>query len=273
WQSVQSRPFPTSHGPFNLTRKAPRIGQQPSQSATAPCASESDKAKSKPGHARSFFHVSYLDLRRQQNTAFADQKATEATQASLLEHAKAETLFKQALNLVPDHVPSLLGYGKLLIKMGRLQHAQRCLDDILEVEPNHRIALQYKKVIERTFKQQQQQRLGNASADGGSLLSTGKKRKDLQMRESSAFQDALLERNLAMEGATENDGQGTTERTMSDDSDSYGSEEEDRRRRKRRRHKKDRKRKKKKEKKRRKKDRRRRYDSASSASSRSASAS
>jgi tetratricopeptide (TPR) repeat protein len=246
-----------------------------SQSAATP--------DTQPAPSASFLPVSYLELRRQQNVAFADKKAVEAADAGLLDHAQAETLYRQALDLVPDHVPSLLGYAKLLYKTGRLRQAQRTLGDVLELEPDNTTALQYNTSLERTFRQQENQaRLGGRGASAvaaGSLLSSGKKRKDLQMRESSAFQDALLERNLAMDGAMdglgdfveEGDGGAQPKRDKHNDSDSCDSDKEDQLRRKRHRHKKDQKRKKKK--KRHKKERRRRHNSTLSPSSKASSAS
>ena len=257
-----------SHIPWTVELDEGNSGSMPASNTGTPSQSVPE-VDSKLAPAASSLPISYLELRRQQNIAFADKKAAEATEAGLLQHAQAEALFKQALNLVADHVPSLVGYGKLLIKMGRLKQAQRYLEEALEVEPNHKTALLYKKSIEQTFRQKPRNSL---TSNDGSLLSSGKKRRDLQMRESSAFQDALLERNLAMEGgaAVENDGHVVTETgNRDDDSDSYDSDEEDRRRRKRRRHKKDRKRKKKKKKRKHK----RRYDSSSSESEGSASAS
>lgn len=265
-----------SHVPWTVQLDEENSTCDTAAATTAPPSSAESRtapfADSKPAPTKtSFLPVFYLELRRQQNIAFADTKASEA---SLLQHDQAETLFKQAMDLVPDHVPSLLGYGKLLYKKGRLLQAQRMLQDVLEVEPDNTTALQCQKSIEQTIQQrqlqQQQQFERNDNPAVGSTLTSGKKRKELQMRKSSAFQDALLERNLARHDTTANDGHvvdNEKDREV-DNSDSYDSDEDDRRRRRRRQHKKDRKRKKKK--KRRKEERRKRYDSSSSGSSISA---
>lgn len=147
----------------------------------------------------SFLPVSYLDLRRQQNVAFADQKCQEAISCSLSDRKKALSLFQQALELVPDHVDTLLGYGKMLFQMGRLEPARRAFDDILQVDPNHESAQRYLKSLEQTQRHhRQKQQLQLEQPNAAALLSSTKKNKVLTVRDSSAFQDALLERNLAM---------------------------------------------------------------------------
>jgi tetratricopeptide (TPR) repeat protein len=214
--------------------------------------------------ASSSLPSSYLDLRRQQNVAFADLKCQQANQASLtMEQTTAvQSLFEQALDLVPDHVDSLLGYGKLLFKTGHLVDAQDKFRDVLEIDPNNLLAIQYLKSLELT------QHLQHSKANTVGLLSR-KHGKTLTMRESSAFHDALLERRLALE--VHNDGEPNNNNNNDDatynddddddDADSRNSHKKDKKERdkKRKRKKKD-----KKKKYKRRSRHRRRYDSDSS---------
>lgn len=148
----------------------------------------------------SFLPYSYLDLRRQQNVAFADQKCRQAISAQRrrLDHPTeaACSLFRQALELVPDHVDALLGLGKLLFQSGQLAEARRAFEDILDhVDSEHEVALRYLHSVNQTILQRQPQQPPKTPA----LFSSKQGKGLLTTRDSSAFQDALLERNLALE--------------------------------------------------------------------------
>jgi hypothetical protein len=220
-----------------------------------------------------FLPVSYLDLRRQQNIAFADEKYKEASTLSSLEITKAQTLYKQALDLVPDHLDSLLGYGKILVRNTQFQKARRIFHDAVEVDPNNVVAKQYLSSIEKTLlsqltkndelRQQQQETNINQSL----LL---KKGKNLTTRESSAYQDALMERNLALLDDNPFDGENEEEVEVDSDEDDGRGQSRKRdidRYKKRKRRKRYKRRKENKNKKR----KRRRYDTSSSSSSSSSS--
>ncbi|KAG7370678.1 expressed tetratricopeptide repeat protein [Nitzschia inconspicua] len=209
-----------------------------------------------------FLPFSYLDLRRQQNVEFANQKCQEALEASLLDHSTAKSLFQQALELVPDHIDSLLGYGKLLVRIGHLEKATLAFRDVLEVDAANEIAHRYLKSLDETQKQERQKRQSNV------LVLSTKQVKALDMRDSSAFQDALLERSLAMDddnGKDAMDDEGRCDRDGHDDASTDKDERRSKRRHrdKKERHSKKRKRKKDKKKrsKREKRSRRRSYSS------------
>jgi tetratricopeptide (TPR) repeat protein len=213
-----------SHIPWKLHWKDHGISLSSSLSSTAATPATATTTVKQPRHdeSSSFFPSSYLDLRRQQNIAFADVKFQQATQASVLsttmtttmttekQTATAQSLFEQALELVPDHVDSILGYGKLLFRTGHLVDAQDKFREVLEIEPNNQSALQYLKCLERTQQLQQRQHLQqqnhHSKVNTFGILSSKGKGKILTMRESAAFHDALLERKLALEGTDDFDG-------------------------------------------------------------------
>jgi hypothetical protein len=235
-----------------------------------------------------FLPVSYLELRRQQNIAFADEKYKEATSllaasSSTLDFKRVETIFQQALELVPDHLDSLIGYGKLLVRSRTHWHkAQRIFQDAVDVDPNNVTAQQYLSSIDKTIlmenNQQQQQQRESIAVRPTLLL---KKGKSLTARDSSAYQDALTERNLTMEQEQQQD-RDQSNHPQEGEHDDDDDEEEDgrdrsrkrdrdryrkrRKRRKSRNHKRNRNGKRKKHK----HTRRRRYDSSSSSVSSSA---
>lgn len=144
---------------------------------------------------------SYLDLRRQQNVAFAQENCRQAIVAMKppsLDCRKAESLFQEALDLVPDHLDSLVGYGTLLLQNRQLAKAKPILQDALAVDPSNdqvRRLLASVQVQQQEQLEQTQQRQVAASRH----LLLGKKEKAVTARESSAYIDALLERSLALE--------------------------------------------------------------------------
>jgi tetratricopeptide (TPR) repeat protein len=182
---------------------------------------------------------------------------------------KAQTLYKQALDLVPDHLDSLLGYGKILVRSTQFQKARRIFHDAVEVDPNNVVAKQYLSSIEKTLSSQltknnelqQQQR--ETSINQSLLL---KKGRNLTARESSAYQDALMERNLTLLDDNPFDGENEEEGEVDSDEDDGRGRSRKRdidRNRKQKRRKRYKRRKEKKNKKR----KRRRCDTSSSSSS------
>jgi tetratricopeptide (TPR) repeat protein len=132
----------------------------------------------------SFPPFSYLDLRRQQNTAWATDRLTEGNAILFEDPRKAENLYKQGLDLVADHVELLVGYGKLLAQTKRRPLALAKFQRALEVDPD---CISAKENLERARQHE--------------ILLRQESRKVAApvLRESSAFQDVLLERSLAQE--------------------------------------------------------------------------
>lgn len=58
-------------------------------------------------------------------------------EASLGNLPEAETLFQQALEAQPDHIPSLQAYALLLMKKRHFAKAEKLLGQALEKDPNH----------------------------------------------------------------------------------------------------------------------------------------
>eukprot|EP00536_Pseudo-nitzschia_multiseries_P006994 jgi/Psemu1/16604/gm1.16604_g len=160
---------------------------------------------------------SYLDLRRTQNIAFADEKCREAN--NLLESAgndaKAKDSFTKALDLVPEHLDSLIGYAKLLIKTGKFSKAEGFLKSALRLDATNAEAQQCLAALQRKRQRSFQGGAGSSasySLVGGSndskprdsshhllLLNNNalnKSQKNLTARKSSAYKDALMERSL-----------------------------------------------------------------------------
>jgi tetratricopeptide (TPR) repeat protein len=136
----------------------------------------------------SFPLFSYLDLRRQQNTAWATDRLIEGNAILFEDPHKAENLYKQGLDLVPDHVELLVGYGKLLAQTKRRPLAIAKFQRALEVDPN---CISAKEHLERV---RQHEIL---------LRQDSRKVAAPVLRASSAFQDVLLERSLAQETPVE----------------------------------------------------------------------
>jgi hypothetical protein len=134
---------------------------------------------------KSFPLVSYLDLRRHQNVAWANDRLQEGNELVFCDPAKAERLFQQGLDLVPDHADLLVAYGTVLAQtIKRRPLAILKLNCALEIDPNHVGA---KEQLERVQLQHQ------------SLLRRRHERNNVVpvARESSVYQDVLMERSLA----------------------------------------------------------------------------
>lgn len=186
----------------------------------------------------SFPSYSYLDLRRRQNHSWASDRQKEGMELLFINPTKAESKFLEGLDLVPDHVDLLASYGKLLVSSNDFVSAEAKLKRALQVAPSHKVAkeeldrLEKRRSLIQGRMQQNQERLLN--------------RKIKVAKESSVYNDVLMERALAM-----GDGDAKEE-----DVEEYSREREKRSHR-------DRKHSKRKKKRR----RRRRYYSSSSATS------
>lgn len=137
----------------------------------------------------SFPTISYLDLRRQQNCAWADDRLSKGNEQFYLDPIKADTLYQEGLDLVHDHIELLVAQGKLwMLRRNRPQAAKTQLQQCLRMDPGHKAA---KELLDRLERQ-------DAARRGGAP-----KRLIPQTRESSsAFQNALMERNLAMDSTS-----------------------------------------------------------------------
>jgi hypothetical protein len=142
-----------------------------------------------------FPSYSYLDLRRQQNNSWASERHKEGMQQFFINPTKAETKFLEGLDLVPDHVDLLADYGKLLISNNDFVAAEAKLKRALDLDPNHKLAKDQLDRLEQRQRRTQQHQ--------GRLLN----RKIKVARESSAYNDVLMERALAMEDNPEEDGE------------------------------------------------------------------
>jgi hypothetical protein len=140
---------------------------------------------------------------------------TTATATTTMESiSKVDSIYQEVLDLVPDHLESLLSYGKFLFEY-RHNHvkARHTLEGALEIDQTNDEVLQLLSRIQQEEREEQQQlvtlrkqqhqqqlQLQASIPRHGPLL--GKKEKALTARESSAYMDALLERNLAAGTAT-----------------------------------------------------------------------
>ena len=134
--------------------------------------------------ALSFPSASYLDLRRNQNLKFADDQSSKANPSA----------WKQALQLVPDHIPSLVGYGNFFLQNNKLEQAEKLLKDALSMDPNHSLARRL--LSELNEKRHQTNRHQPYTTTASRLPNHITSKPNLKTRESSAYQDALLERQL-----------------------------------------------------------------------------
>lgn len=178
---------------------------------------DSDEAAAKPPTTTiqqqcCFPSVSYLDLRRQQNVQFADDKCREATSLSesivVDDISKAKSSFTQALDLVPNHLESLIGYGKILIKTRNFVKAEGVLKSALEIDKNNTEVQQYLASLQEKRRRPllgiddvSRSRSGILDYQDSKRLilnnnNNNKKQETLTARESSAYQDALMERKL-----------------------------------------------------------------------------
>lgn len=120
------------------------------------------QASSSPPPVVAFLQKSYLDLRRQQNIGWAEERLVEgvAFSQSQSKHAfqKAEDCYKKGLDIVPDHTDLLTAYGALLASVQtsssgshqpkpRTDEALDLLDQALALDPHHKNARTYKQAI------------------------------------------------------------------------------------------------------------------------------
>jgi hypothetical protein len=200
-----------------------------------------------------FPSCSYLDLRRHQNRAWADDRLVKGNEHYYLNPEQSDKFYQEGIDLVPDHVDLLVAQAKLwLMRRHRPLAAQKQLHEALQLDPNHPGAKELMNLLERHHEAARRR-------GGGVVL-----RKQPQTRESSVYQDVLMERNLAT-SLMETSDTGKEECEEKEESRSHSSSHRRSRTRKKKREKKKR-RKHSKERKKKRRKRRRRYDSSSSAS-------
>lgn len=160
----------------------------------------------------SFPSISYLDLRRKQNLCFADDQCSKAQQnLDKGSPSAARAAWKQALELVPDHLPSLVGYGRFLLQIGKLKQSMELVNEALTIDPKHSLAETLLSELLEIRHQTHQHRpyvtntmphynlLPNHQRDDKNNNKSKSKPNNpiaLTTRKSSAYQDALLERQL-----------------------------------------------------------------------------
>jgi hypothetical protein len=134
----------------------------------------------------SFPTTSYLDLRRQQNRAWANDRLLKGNEQFYLDPINADSLYQEGLDLVPDHIELLVAQAKLWMqRRNRPQAAKAQLQQCLQLDPDHKAAKELLDRLERL----------DASRRGVAP----KRLQQTTLESSSAFQDALMERNLAMD--------------------------------------------------------------------------
>mmetsp|Transcript_22260 Transcript_22260/g.55126 ORF Transcript_22260/g.55126 Transcript_22260/m.55126 type:complete len:317 (+) Transcript_22260:254-1204(+) len=159
------------------------LKDETSSSALQAAAAVSNDSKPAANQALSFPSTSYLDLRRHQNLKFADDQCSKANPSA----------WKQALQLVPDHVPSLVGYGKFCLQNNKLEQAEQLLKDALSMDPNHSLA---RRLLSELNEKRHQTNRHKPYTAASRLPNHVTSKPNLKTRESSAYQDALLERQL-----------------------------------------------------------------------------
>ncbi len=213
--------------------------------------------------------VSYLDLRRLQNTSYADSQCIKAQAELEIQQSNPVKFWKQALQLVPDHLPSLVAYARYLLDCGKLEASEDLLQQAVAINPKLTVVQELRSDVARLRQLRSQRQIVLSKvpfANHGIVTSSSSTaNNNLTARESSAYQDALMERQLLDSPKGTNDNLATEE-----DSESY-REKPSKEDRKRKKHRKDRDRRKRKRKerrrhKRRKRHRRRRHDSSDESS-------
>lgn len=131
--------------------------------------------------------MSYLDLRRIQNTEWATDRLREGVRlAKEGNAAKAEECYKEGIDLVPTHAQLFVAYGALCANLGRTREAIDKLEYALELDPNVANAQAYINVIRNKVPPRQ----------AGSVS-----------RSQTAMKDALMERSFLQESKSSADNQ------------------------------------------------------------------
>ena len=132
----------------------------------------------------------YLDLRRQQNEAWASGRLKEGNSLIFQDPEQAEHLFKQGLDLVPDNVDLLVSYGHLLLRSKRFALATAKFHRALEVDPEF---LEAKEGLNRVRLQQNMSLQQSARSQAPTTTIA---------RESAMLNDVLFERSQRANSVT-----------------------------------------------------------------------
>jgi len=129
-------------------------------------------------------NTDYLQLRRQQNLAWSQQRLCEGIQyAKNNEYEKAADCYKQGLELVPNQVDLLVAYGALQANVDKFESATKLLRVALQHDPTHVNAQKYLAEIQQHITNKHRK-----SAFGDKAI--------------TALQDASLERAFETGNAT-----------------------------------------------------------------------
>ena len=146
---------------------------------------------------------SYLDLRRQQGDSWATSNLSAGVSLAKRGNWKeAETCYRQCLDLVPDHAPTLVAYGALCANLGRTQEAILKLKQALALDPAVDNGQTYLNVIERRRNQLQSPRHNDGySRDYGTNATL---RADNSLKSAMAENEILGSRGRQNSPANEN---------------------------------------------------------------------
>ena len=161
-----------SHIPWTFQQSIQITSEEPTSSTS------SDK----------FPAFSYLDLRRHQNRAWANDRLLKGNEQYYLNPEQADKLYQEGIDLVPDHVDLLVAQAKLwLMRRSRLDAAKLQLKIALDLDATHADANHWMNRLERHEAAIAAARRGDVGANH-----------QAQTRNSTAYQNVLMERNLLL---------------------------------------------------------------------------
>lgn len=148
-QSNHQAPINISHIPWRIAYESTNNDNNSADDSTAAAINGGE-------HRTVLLKESYLDLRRQQNIAWAEDRLVEGI--SLAKHSKtyraAEKCYQQGLEVVPDHAPLHVAYGALVgSQEGRRDEALQMFDRALKIDPECANAQRYKEAILQRHRQ------------------------------------------------------------------------------------------------------------------------
>lgn len=106
-----------------------------------------------------FPKASYLDLRRQQNQAWAEERLVQGIDLAKnpATRSQAEGIYQQGLEVCPYHSNLLTAYGALLANLGRTAEAIETLDKAIQVDPDHEQANLYRGTILKRMEKEEEE--------------------------------------------------------------------------------------------------------------------
>jgi tetratricopeptide (TPR) repeat protein len=125
----------------------------------------------------SFPETGYLELRRQQNTSWANQRLAEGIHfAKQNEHAKAAEAYCKGLELTPNHADLMVAYAALLANQGNREKAIDLLERAIKADSSN----------------------ANAKAYLAEIRAHGKQHSGILDKSDRAIKDASLEKSFLM---------------------------------------------------------------------------